>query len=164
MTQFSILQVEDQAQEVSFQQQAFKRVGIHNPVQVVSDGQQAIDYVAGIGPFQDRQKYPLPGLVLLKLRLPRLPGLEVLQWIRAQPSLKPLVVIALSPPHPASDLARAYELGANSCVLEPASAEEWIDLARGLKAWWLLHNLRAPTFRQDWRRAGVDIRASRAAG
>ena len=163
MSEFSILQVEDEAKEVSFQQEAFRRTGICNPVQVVTDGQQAIDYLAGREPFQNRRRYPLPGLVLLKLRLPRQPGLEVLQWIRAQPSLRALVVIVLSPARPESDLARAYELGANSCVLQPATWDEWVELARGLKAWWLYHNLLAPTFRQEWRRAGVDIRASRPA-
>jgi len=163
MSEFWILQVEDQAQDVSFQQEAFRQVGIRHPVWVVTDGQQAIDYLAGREPFQDRQRYPLPGLVLLKLRLPRQPGLEVLQWIRAQPSLRALVVIVLSPAQPTSDLARAYELGANSCVLGPATCEEWVELARGLKAWWLSHNVLAPTFRQEWRRAGVDIQATRPA-
>ncbi len=163
MSEFVILLIEDQAQKVSFQQEAFRRVGIPNPVQVVSDGQQAIDYLAGREPFHDRQKYPLPGLIFLKLRLPRQPGLEVLQWIRAQPSLRALIVIVLTAEYPASDLARAYELGANSCALEPTTFEEWMALAHGVKAWWLFHNLLAPTSREEWRRAGVDIQASHRA-
>ncbi len=137
MTELCILQVEDDARAVFQQQQAFKRAGIGQPVQVVSDGQQAIDYLAGKERFSDRQQFPLPCLVLLKLKLPRQPGLEVLQWIRVQASLKALVVIVFSPWEHESDLDRAYELGANSCVGQPSDLEGWLDLARSLKSWWL---------------------------
>ena len=160
MTDFCILQVEDDAQDVFLQQRAFEQVGILNQVRVVTDGQQAINYLAGKEPFSDRRKHPVPCLVLLKLKLPRERGFEVLQWIRAQPSLRALVVILLSPWQQASDLERAYELGANSCAIQPLDMAGWIEMARSLKSWWLEHNRFAPALRAKWRTAGVDIRAT----
>jgi CheY-like chemotaxis protein len=156
----SFMQVEDDAQAVFLQQQAFEAAGIHDPVYVVTDGQHAIDYLAGRKPFADRQKHPLPSLLLLKVRLPRLPGLEVLQWIRAQPSLRALIVIALDQWERPSDLERAYELGANSCASLPLDRDGWVDLARSLKTWWLVKNRFATSRRTGWRLAGATIRAS----
>lgn len=156
----SFMQVEDDAQAVFLQQQAFEAAGIRDPVYVVTDGQHAIDYLAGRKPFVDRQKHPLPSLVLLKLRLPRLPGLEVLQWIRAQPSLRALIVIALDQWERRSDLERGYELGANSCAPLPRDLQAWLDLARSLKTWWLVQNQFATARRAEWRLAGASIRAS----
>jgi CheY-like chemotaxis protein len=160
MTDFCILQVEDNAQDVFLQQRAFEQVGISNYVRVVTDGQQAINYLAGKDPFSDRQKHPLPLMVLLKVKLPREPGFEVLQWIRAQPSLRALVVILLGEWQQPSDVARAYELGANSCALQPRELPGWVEMARSLKSWWLEHNQFAPVHRTGWRTAGADIRAT----
>ena len=92
MNSTCILQVEDEANEVFLLQRAFAQAGIANPVQVASDGQMAIDYLNGSGRFADRARFPLPGLVLLDLKLPRRSGREVLEWIRTQPRLNKLIV------------------------------------------------------------------------
>lgn len=154
-----ILQVEDNAQEVILQQKAFERVGIHNVIQVVTDGQHAIDYLAGKGSFSDRQEYPLPCLVLLKLKLQRQHGIEVLEWIRAQPGLRTLVVIAMCQWEQTTELERAYQLGANSCAIEPTDLDGWLDMARALKSWWLAHNRFAPVHRSEPHFADVHISA-----
>src|SRR5205809_7595133 len=91
-----ILHVEDSEEDVFLLRYAFQRADIKTPVQVVEDGQEAIDYLAGIGKFADRNEFPLRCLVLLDLKLPHKIGLEVLEWIRQQPELKSLVVIILS--------------------------------------------------------------------
>src|SRR2546421_2007732 len=91
----TILQVEDDPNDVFFFQRAMKKAGVPNPTHVVSDGQQAIDYLQGAGKFADREQFPLPSLVLLDLKLPYVMGLEVLRWIRQQPGT-PMVVVMLT--------------------------------------------------------------------
>src|SRR4051794_15702703 len=92
----TILLVEDDDNDVFFLTYAFESAGIVNPVVVVKDGQEAIDYLAGTGRYSDRGIYPLPCLVLLDLKLPVRPGLDVLRWVGQQPHLKPLLVIVLT--------------------------------------------------------------------
>src|SRR5579859_5728148 len=113
MSNTCILQVEDEAHDVFLLQRAFLQAGIANPVHVATDGQMAIDYLAGLGKFADRQRYPLPGLVLLDLKLPRRSGREVLEWIRSQPRLSRMVVIVFTSGQYVGDVSLAYELGAN---------------------------------------------------
>jgi CheY-like chemotaxis protein len=103
-----ILHVEDRDEDVFLLKYAFKRAGIENPVQVATDGQMAIDYLAGVGKFADRQQFPMPCLVLLDLKLPHKMGMEVLEWIRQQPSLKSLIVIILSSSVYEGDIQRSW--------------------------------------------------------
>src|SRR5436190_9188254 len=113
MTKKGILQVEDDKNDVFLLRNMFDRAGITSTVHVVTDGQMAIDYLDGKGQFADRQKYPLPSLVLTDLNLPRKNGLEVLQWIRSQPRLKELEVVVFSSSALQKDVDQASELGAN---------------------------------------------------
>lgn len=135
-----ILQVEDDPNDVFFLQHAFATAGISHPVFVASDGQQALEYLAGLGDFADRSKYPLPQMVLLDLQLPRLSGHGVLQWIRAHPRLAPLVTIVFTSSENAGDIERAYRLGANSFIVKPAGIDERAEIAHFLSGWWLKHN------------------------
>src|SRR5256885_17080895 len=89
----TILQVEDDPNDVFFLQHAMTKAGVANPVQVATDGQQAIDYLRGAGKFADREQFPLPCLVLLDLKLPHVMGLDVLRWIRQQSGLALGVVL-----------------------------------------------------------------------
>src|SRR5215208_4641784 len=118
-----ILHVEDREEDVFLLKYAFKRAGIENQVQVVMDGQEAIEYLEGSGKYTDRTRYPLPCLVLLDLKLPHIMGLEVLQWIRQQPSLKTLIVIVLSSSIHEGDVQRACELGVNAFLVKPSSTD-----------------------------------------
>jgi len=139
-----ILHVEDSEEDVFLLRYAFQRADIKTPVQVVEDGQQAIEYLAGIGKFADRQEFPLPCLVLLDLKLPHKMGLEVLEWIRQQPALKSLVVIILSSSVHEGDLRRAYQLGANAFLVKPSSANTMAEMCKALNHFWLTFN-RTPT-------------------
>jgi DNA-binding response OmpR family regulator len=135
-----ILQVEDEANEVFLLQRAFAQAGIANPVQVASDGQMAIDYLSGSGRFADRVRFPMPGLMLLDLKLPRRSGREVLEWIRSQPGLNKLVVIVFTSAQYVGDVSLAYELGAKSFIIKPTDFSQYLDIARLLKGWWLQRN------------------------
>lgn len=151
MNSTCILQVEDEANDVFLLQRAFVQAGILNPVQVATDGQMAIDYLAGRGRFSDRVKYPLPGLVLLDLKLPRRSGREVLEWIRTQPGLSRLIVIVFTSAQYVGDVSLAYELGASSFIIKPVDFSKYVEIARLLKGWWLDYNQFPPSMELTWR-------------
>jgi CheY-like chemotaxis protein len=132
-----ILHVEDDENDILLLSLAFKQAGITNPVQVVNDGQQAIDYLARVGAYADRTKFPVPSLVLLDLNLPKKPGLEVLEWIRDQPALKSLAVIVFSSWARKADMERASKVGSNSYFLKPMDIHQYWEFAKRLKDSWL---------------------------
>ena len=145
-----ILQVEDDANDAFLLQRAFTKAGITNPVQVVTDGQMAIDYLAGDGRFANRTIYPLPGLVLLDLKLPHKSGREVLQWIRAQPGFRRMVVIVFTTAQYTGDVGLAYDLGVNSFLVKPTDFSEYLRIVLLLKEWWLHFNQFAPVSEAMW--------------
>jgi len=138
-----ILHVEDEENDVMLFQHAMAKAGVENPVQVAIDGQQAIDYFKGEGKFADRAEFPLPRLILLDLKLPFVPGLEVLKWIRRQARLQ-IAVVVLTSSEDAADLAAAYELGANAYVVKPNEVTKLVDVAKAIKDFWLTLNRPAP--------------------
>lgn len=115
-----ILLVEDEEHNVIFMELALQQAKVNNRLAVAKDGREAIAYLKGEGKFGNRPEYPLPGLVLLDLRLPQIPGLEVLEWIRGQTALKDVPVIVLSSSNQDQDVATAYRLGARAYVIKPA--------------------------------------------
>ena len=135
----TILQVEDDPNDVFFLKHALKRAGVANPIRVVNDGQEAIDYLKGAGRFADRDQFPLPGLVLLDLKLPHVMGLDVLKWIRQESGLS-LVVVLLTASAEEVDIASAYRLGANGFLVKPSEARKLVDMAKAIKDFWLTYN------------------------
>ena len=139
----TMLQVDDDANDVFLLQHAMKKVGVTNPVQVVNDGQQAIDYLQGAGKFSDREKFPFPCLMLMDLKLPYVMGLDVLRWIRTQPR-RPLMVVMLTASAEEADVGEAYRLGANAFLTKPSEASKLEDMVKAIKAFWLTHNTLPP--------------------
>jgi CheY-like chemotaxis protein len=145
-----ILQVDDDENDIYLFQHAMMAAEVANPVQVVTNGQQAIDYLKGAGKFSDRHQYPLPGLVLLDLKLPYVMGLDVLKWIRQQ-SGAPLIVILLTASAEPADVATAYRLGANAFLTKPTEAAKFVDMVKSIKSFWLTHNILPEE--SEWRRS-----------
>ncbi len=135
----TILQVEDDPNDVFFFQRAMKKAGAANLIRVAEDGQQAIDYLQGAGKFADREQFPLPALVLLDLKLPYVMGLEVLRWIRQQPGT-PMVVVMLTASSEDADIAAAYRLGANGFLVKPSEAGKMEDMVKAIRDFWLTYN------------------------
>ena len=135
----TILQVEDDPNDVFLFQHAMIKAGVTNPVQVATDGQQAIDYLQGAGKFADREKFPFPCLVLLDLKLPYVMGLEVLKWIRQQPGTA-LTVLMLTASGEEADIVTAYRLGANGFLTKPSEATKLQDMVKAIRDFWLKHN------------------------
>jgi len=136
----TILQVEDDPNDVFFLQHAMKKAGVMNPIQVAIDGQQAIDYFKGLGKFANRGTFPLPCLVLLDLKLPYVMGLDVLKWIRQQPFLVGTIVILLTASGEDVDIATAYRLGANAFLTKPSEANKLVEMAKAIQDFWLTQN------------------------
>ena len=112
------LLVEDNEDDAFFMQRAFKDAGLTNPLHIVTNGQDAIDYIAGQNAFSNRGQFPLPHMIFLDLKMPGVDGFEVLAWIReTQKSRVPVAVLTSSPEE--IDRKRARELGADCYLLKP---------------------------------------------
>jgi CheY-like chemotaxis protein len=118
-----ILLAEDDDNDIFFMQRALKKAEVHFPLQVVTNGQEAIDYLGGTGKFADRAQYPLPSVMLLDLKMPFLDGFEVLSWIGSQPSLKEIPVLVLTSSAEERDRQKATELGAKGYFVKPPTVE-----------------------------------------
>jgi CheY-like chemotaxis protein len=140
----SVLLVEDEDDDIFFVQKAFEKAGINNRLHVALDGQQAIDYLSGKGQYSDRSTFPLPALVILDLKLPKVWGMDVLKWIRANPALRSLPVVVFTGSDDALDAQRAYRLGANSYFQKPPNLENLYDLVPNLCEFWLKWNRLPP--------------------
>ena len=123
---------------------AFQEVRLMNPVHVVKNGQEALDYLFGRGKYADREAYPVPRLVLLDLKLPGIDGFEVLRQIKATPVLKRLPVIILTSSKEEGDRILSYDNGANSYLVKPVSFEGFLDIVRQIKGYWLSLNIEPP--------------------
>jgi CheY-like chemotaxis protein len=128
-----ILIAEDEDDEAFLLQRALKKAAITNPTRRVKNGEQAIEYLAGTGAFTDRAQHPLPLLVLLDLNMPKKSGFEVLEWIRAQPTLKALAVDILSGSSREEDIEKALKWGANLYLKKPITTLELDQLLQGYR-------------------------------
>jgi len=135
-----ILLAEDRDDDIFLICKAFERAHITYPLYIVRDGEEAINYLAGVGKFSRRAEYPLPSLLLLGLKMPRADGFTVLKWIRSQPSLSSVIVIVLTMSEDLRDVNKAYELGANSFLVKPMDFDNATALTELLRAYWLLAN------------------------
>ena len=137
----TILIVEDNPDDVFFMKRACKSAGIENPLQVVVDGQEAIDYLAGTGRFSDREKFPQPCLTLLDLKLPKKTGHEVLAWVRGRPELINLVVVALTTSRETKDIMEAYRLGVNAYLVKPTGLSHLAEMMAAFRNFWIGQNI-----------------------
>lgn len=125
-----ILLAEDDDNDVFFMRRALQKAQVEFPLQVVTNGQQALDYLSGEGKFADRHTYPLPSLILLDLKMPFLDGFEVLTWIGQQSSLKKTPVAVLTSSAEDRDRRRATELGAKAYFVKPPRPETIVEISR----------------------------------
>ena len=136
----TVLLVEDNEDDVLLIRRAFRKAKLLNPLQVVGDGDAAVAYLGGDGPYADRAAYPLPLLVLLDLKLPRRGGLDVFAWLRRQPVLRRTPVVVLTSSAEREDVTRAYELGANSYLVKPVAFDALLEMVRTLNMYWMILN------------------------
>jgi CheY-like chemotaxis protein len=138
----TILLVEDNPKDVLLIQRAVRRAELNVELQIVNDGDAAVEYLAGSGTYSNRILYPLPILVLLDLKLPRRSGAEVLMWLRQQPGLKRLPVVVLTASKEYADINRVYDVGANAYMVKPFAFNDLVQIVHTLNLHWITLNER----------------------
>ena len=133
-----MLLFEDDDNDAFLLQRALKKADINNPVKRVTDGQQGMDYLAGVGPYADRSKFPFPRVVLLDLKMPRKGGMEVLEWMKSHPEFKVIPTIIFTASKEQQDVAMSYGLGANCFITKPSKFEDLEYLMHILHEFWRL--------------------------
>jgi DNA-binding response OmpR family regulator len=132
-----ILVAEDDANDAFFLERAFAKAGVDAPRRFVRDGGEAVEYLEGRSGFADRSVHPMPTLLLLDLKMPRLSGFDVLKWLRQTPALHRLSVVVFSSSDDPNDVNLAYDLGANSYAVKPGNSAELLGFVRSLREYWL---------------------------
>jgi CheY-like chemotaxis protein len=135
-----LLVVEDDENDVVLLRRAIRKGHLVTPVRILPDGEEARAYLAGEGAWADRREHPLPVLMLLDLKLPRLSGLELLEWVRGRPEFATLPVVVLTSSRESRDLERAYRLGANSYLVKPVAFEALLEMVKAIGLYWLVLN------------------------
>ncbi|MBV8205601.1 MAG: response regulator [Acidobacteria bacterium] len=139
-----ILLVEDEPTDAILFRRALERNGIRQTPVIVSNGEEAIQYLQGSGGYADRQRHPMPSIIVLDIKMPRRSGFEVLDWIRSRPdALRNLPVVMLSSSALATDVTAALDKGANSYVSKPATTEEYTRMAAAFAAFWMNYHEQA---------------------
>lgn len=144
----TILIVDDSSDDFLLLKRAFAKAGVVNPIYWVRSGSEAIQYLSGNGPYENRQNFPIPSVILLDLNMPDGDGFDVLTWIRNKYPSGGLLVVVLTRVEEIKKINRAYKLGANSFLTKPGSTEELQELINIFTGYWLLNN-RAPEAGED---------------
>jgi len=140
MNQKIVLLVEDNEDDVELTLRSFKKQNISNPIVVVRNGEEALNYLFAQGGFAGRDTSELPILILLDLKLPIVDGLEVLRQIRAHELTKLIPVVILTTSSEDDDKLNSYGRGANSYIRKPVDFDEFVEATRQLGLYWLLLN------------------------
>ncbi|MEG4576438.1 response regulator [Microcoleus sp. N3A4] len=136
----TILLVEDNPVDILLMKRAFRdRIFTNTSLQIVRDGDAAVFYLNGDGEYCDRDRYPLPAIILLDLKLPRRSGHEVLVWLKQQPELKRLPVVMLTSSNQTFDVTQAYDLGVNSYLVKPVGFASLLEMMQSFSEYWLNH-------------------------
>jgi CheY-like chemotaxis protein len=132
-----VLLVEDSSDDAFVVQRALSQAGVTQQVIHLKDGEEAVNYLSGKPPYEDREKFPTPSLVLLDLKMPRLTGLEVLTWLQSRPDLSHVPVVVLTGSVRSEDRREAEERGAVGYQVKPVAFEDLVEMVRRMNARWL---------------------------
>ncbi|HLH57465.1 MAG TPA: response regulator [Verrucomicrobiae bacterium] len=138
-----ILLVEDSEDNVFLVRHAVQKAGITSRLEVVTSGEQALQYLAGTHGYSDWQHFPLPSLVLLDLKMPGMDGFDVLRWVRQRPGLKALRVAMLTSSEMPGEIKTAHDLGANIFITKPVELDRLVQIMKTLNEHWL-HQAQSP--------------------
>lgn len=140
MNKKCILLVEDNPSDINLTKRAFSKSNIANELVVVRDGQEALDYLYGAGPYADRNLSDIPAVILLDLKLPKIDGITVLREIKSHHELKKIPVVVLTTSDEENDLDECYRLGVNSYIRKPVEFDKFAEIVSLLGLYWLVIN------------------------
>jgi CheY-like chemotaxis protein len=135
-----ILLVEDNPNDAELTLRALKKARVANGIHVVRDGAEALEFLFGEGAYAGRAGSPLPRVVLLDLKLPKVDGLEVLRRVKGDERTKLIPVVVLTSSREESDLVASYDLGANSYIVKPVDSDKFFEAVHEIGLYWLLLN------------------------
>ncbi len=133
----TILLADDDPDDCLMTRDAFMECRLSNPLYFVHDGEALMDYLNRRGRFADEAAYPMPGLILLDLNMPRKDGREALREIKRDPALRKIPVVVLTTSQAEEDVVRSYDDGVNSFISKPVSFSALIDVVQALGKYWL---------------------------
>ena len=134
---FNILIVEDNEDDALIIKRCFKQIR-ENGLNFVRDGEQALEYIFGEGKYEDREKYPVPGLILLDINLPRIDGFGVLKRIKAHPAYRLIPVVMLTTSNRDEDIIKSFDYGAVSYITKPMNFESFLKVIEQFNIYWSL--------------------------
>jgi len=132
----TILIAEDDENDAALLEQILRVTCENNPVVTVADGDQVIAYLSGTGQFSDRRLFPLPSVLFLDIKMPRVNGFQVLDWLRRHPPTRPLLVIALTGCLEYKDGQKAFQFGAHTFLTKPCTTEDVRNLRQSFAGYW----------------------------
>jgi len=132
----TLLIVEDNEDDIFFVERIFKQIGARCELRFARDGMEAIAYLSGQSPFNDRAKYPMPTIILMDLKMPRRNGFEVLEWMHNQPEIKLIPTIVVTSSTLQEDVTRAYRLGANAVMNKPVDKDSLLQMLKSFHIYW----------------------------
>ena len=138
--QVEILLVEDNPNDAELALRALKKNNLANNVAVVTDGEEALDFVFARGAYSHRKIENGPKVILLDLKLPKVDGLEVLRAIKSDPVTRIIPVVVLTSSKEERDIVESYKLGANSYIVKPVEFDKFVAAVKDLGLYWLLLN------------------------
>ena len=132
----TLLIVEDSEDDIFFIERIFKQLNARCELRFVRDGVEAVDYLAGKHNFKDRAQYPVPTIILMDLKMPRMNGFEVLEWMQTQPEIKLIPTIVVTSSTLQEDVTKAYRLGANAVMNKPVDKDSLLQMLRSFHVYW----------------------------
>jgi CheY-like chemotaxis protein len=136
-TRLIILVVEDDPNDTYLLKRAFQKIGIDMPVHVCTDGEDAMSYLRGRGPYANREKYPFPRVLITDLKMPKCTGFDLLAWLHSHPECNLIPKIVLSASAEERDVEQAYRLGANCYFRKPSTYDELCEIVGLANRFWL---------------------------
>ncbi|MBW1709674.1 MAG: response regulator [Deltaproteobacteria bacterium] len=141
----NILLVEDEEAHAELTKRAIRKTGNANRIDIVPDGEQALDYLMNCGDYSDKAEYPCPGLIILDIKLPGIDGIEVLKTIKQHPAVRQIPVIMLTTSENEADIEQSYKNYANSYLIKPVGFQEFEEKVMQIDSYWMLLN-KPPSF------------------
>lgn len=135
-----ILLIEDNEADIKITLRAFKKARLRNNIFVVTDGQEALDFIYHQEPYHDKEKYPVPDLILLDINLPKINGFEVLERIKGDTKLSYIPIVMLTSSKNDEDIVKSYGHGAASYIPKPITYEDFVNVVDGFNFYWHIIN------------------------